>query len=231
MSAVATNPHMYKSVPYDSLKDFEPVGLLADLPFMLVAHPSLQVTNLAELIAYAKANPGKLTYASSGNGTVSHLAMEELKRRAGIDLLHVPYKGSGPGLTDTVAGQVSLALETVAAVTPFVQDKRLVALGAGTPNRAPTFPNVPTIAEQGFKGFSAVTWLMLLYPAGTDSKIVREMFDAMNKVMRTPEVENRIRQIGAIPRYSASPEEARAFVRSEYAYWGEAVRRSGVKLD
>lgn len=231
MSAVATNPHMYKSVPYDSLKDFEPVGLLGDLPFVLVCHPSMPFNNVEQLVRYAKDNPGKLTNASSGNGTVSHLAMEDFKTRAGIDILHVPYKGSGPGLTDVVAGQVSLALETAAAVQPFVQAGRLKALGAGTTKRLTTMPNVPTIAEQGFKDFSAVTWLMLLYPAATDKQLVAGTFAAMNKAMQTSEVDARMRQIGAIPRFSTNPAEAAAFARSEYAHWGDAVRRSGVRLD
>ncbi|SCK42993.1 Tripartite-type tricarboxylate transporter, receptor component TctC [Variovorax sp. HW608] len=231
MSAVATNPHMYKSVPYDSLKDFEPVGLLGDLPFVLVCHPSMPFNNVEQLVRYAKDNPKKLTNASSGNGTVSHLAMEDLKSRAGVEILHVPYKGSGPGLTDVVAGQVSLALETAAAVQPFVQSGRLKALGAGTTKRLSMMPNVPTIAEQGFEDFSAVTWLMLLYPATTDKQLVAGTFGAMNKTMQTPDVDARMRQIGALPRFSASPAEAAAFVQSEYAKWGKAVRRSGVRLD
>ncbi len=231
MSAVATNPHMYKSVPYDSLKDFEAVGLLGDLPFVLVTHPSTPFNNVQELVRYAKENPGRLTNASSGNGTVSHLAMEEFKRRAGIDILHVPYKGSGPGLTDVIAGQVSLALETAAATQSFIQSGRLKALGAGTEKRLSTMPNVPTIAEQGFNGFRAVTWLMLLYPAGTDKQLVASTFAAMNKVMQTPEVDAYMRQIGAVPRFSASPAEAADYIRSEYARWGETVKRSGVRLD
>lgn len=231
MSAVATNPHMYKSVPYDSLKDFEAVGLLCDLPFVLVSHPSNPFSSVQELVRYAKENPGKLTHASSGNGTVSHVAMEDFKRRAGIDILHVPYKGSGPGLKDVIAGQVSLALETAAAAQPFVQSGRIKALGAGTAKRLAAMPNVPTIAEQGFKDFSAVTWLMLLYPAGTDRQLVAGTFAAMNKAMQTPEVDAYIRQVGAIPRFSTSPAEATDHIRSEYAHWGEAVRRSGVRLD
>lgn len=231
MSAVATNPHLYKSVPYDSLKDFEAIGVLGDLPFVLVSHPSNKFSNVQDLVAYAKKNPGKLTHASSGNGTVSHLAMEEFKRRAGVEILHVPYKGSGPGLTDVVAGQVSLALETAAAVQPFVQAGRLNALGAGTPKRLSLMPEVPTIDEQGFPGFTASTWLMLLYPAGTDKQLVASTFEAVTKAMRTGDVDARMRHIGAIPRFSASPTEATNYIRTEFAQWGEAVRKSGVRLD
>ncbi len=231
MSAVATNPHLYKTVPYDSLKDFEAVGLLGDLPFVLVCHPSLPFSNVEQLVKYAKENPGKLTNASSGNGTVSHLAMEQFKRRAGIDILHVPYRGSGPGLTDVVAGQVSLALETAASVTPFVQSGRVKVLGTGTTRRLSTMPEVPTIAEQGLKDFSAVTWLMLIYPAGTDKQLVANTYAAMNKAMQMPEVDAKMRQIGCIPRFSASPAEAAGYIRSEYAAWGDVVRRSGVRLE
>lgn len=231
MSAVATNPHLYKSVPYDSLKDFEAVGLLGDLPFMLVCHPSMPFNNVEQMVRYAKENPGKLTNSSSGNGTVSHLAMEQFKLRAGVDILHVPYKGSAPGLIDLVAGQVNLALETAASVQPYLQSGRLKALGVGTTRRLASMPNVPTIAEQGFKDFNAITWLMLVYPAGTDKQLVANTFAAVNKSMQTPEVDARMRQIGAIPRFSTSPTEAAAYIRSEYGYWGDAVKRSGVRLD
>lgn len=231
MSAVATNPHMYKSVPYNSVKDFEPVGLLGELPFVLVCNPSLPFNNVQDLVRYAKENPGKLTNASSGNGTVSHLAMEDLKQRAGVEIMHVPYKGSGPGLTDVVAGQVSLALETAAAVQAFVQAGKLKVLGTGAAQRLSTMPNVATIAEQGFKDFRAVTWLMLLYPAGTDRKLVASTFAAMTKSMQTQDAETRLRQVGAIPRFSSSPAEAAAYIRSEFAQWGDSVRRSGVQLD
>ena len=231
MSALATNPHLYKSVPYDSLKDFEAISLVGDLPFVLVCHPSLPFSNVQELIQYAKANPDRLTNASSGNGTVSHLAMEELKRRAGIKILHVPYKGSGPGLTDVMGGNVSIALETANSVQPFVQAGKLRLLGAGTANRLTGVLNVPTIAEQGFPNFKAVTWLMALFPAGTPATTVKGMFGAIHTAMRDPAVEQRLLGSGVLPRFSASPEEAAAYIRSEYKNWGEVVKRSGIQLD
>lgn len=231
MSAVATTPFMYKSVPYDSLKDFEAVGLVGDLPFVLVCHPSMPFKNVQELIQYAKANPDKLSNASSGNGTVSHLAMEEFKRKAGLKILHVPYKGSTPGLTDVVSGNVSVALETAMAVRPFVQSGRLRALGAGTNRRLDGVLSVPTIAEQGFPNFSAVTWLMVLYPSGTSSALVKSTFAAINTAMRAPDVEQRLLTIGLLPRFSSSPEEAAAYLRSEFKTWGEVVKRSGIQPD
>ena len=231
MSAMATNPHLYKSVPYDSLKDFDAVGLVGDLPFVLVCNPALPFRSVAELIQYAKANPGKLTNASSGNGTVSHLAMEEFKRRAGITISHVPYKGSAQGLTDVVAGNVSMALETAPAVTPFVQSDRLRALAAGTAKRLGGVLAVPTLAELGFTDINAVTWLMFIYPAGTAKPLIASTFETVNGIVRTPAVTQGLTALGVIPRSSTSPDEAAAYIRSEYASWGAVVKRSGTTLE
>ena len=232
MSALCTNPHLYKSVPADSLKDFEAVGLLGDLPFVLVCNPLLPLQNVQDLVAYAKANPDKLDNASSGNGTVSHLAMEELKRKAGIKITHIPYKGSAAGLTDVMSGNVGIALETAAAVRPLVQAGKLRALAAGSATRLPgVLASVPTLAEQGFPNFNAVTWLMMLYPAGTSKALVQSTFTEMNAAARDPEVEQKFITAGLLPRYSASPEEATAYLRSEFRSWGEVVKRSGVALE
>lgn len=231
MSALCTNPHMYKSVPYDTLKDFEAVGLVGDLPFVLVCNPTMPFNNVQELVAYAKANPDKLTNASSGNGTVSHLAMEEFKRRAGIKITHVPYKGSVPGLTDVVAGNVSMALETAAGVSGFVQSGKLRPLAAGTSKRLGGVLAVPTLSEQGMGNFNAVTWLMLLYPVGTPKAQVKSMYASMTTALRTPDVEQRLVAVNLLPRYSASPEEADAYMKAEFKTWGEVVKRSGTTLD
>jgi len=231
MSALCTNPHVYKRVPYDTLKDFEPVGLVGDLPFVLVCHPSLPIRNVRDLVAYAKAHPDQLSNASSGNGTVSHLAMEEFKRRAGISMVHVPYKGSVPGLTDVAAGNVSVALETAAGVMPFVESGKLRALAAGTSRRLGGLLNVATIQEQGLGDFEAVTWLMLLYPRGVQKGVVAETFEAMRTAMRTAEVEQRLAVAHCLPRYSASPDAAASYMRAEHARWQDVVKRSGIKLD
>lgn len=232
MSAVATNPSLYKNVGYDATKDFEAVGLVGDLPFVLAVHASLPVNSVADLIRHAKANPGKLSNASSGNGTVSHLAMEEFKRRAGINVLHVPYKGSAPGLSDVAAGNVSMALETAVAVRPLLESGRLRALAVGSRQRmAGVYANVPTMVELGFKDFYPSTWLMLIYPAGTSRQIVRSSFDALGDVMKQPDVLHKMQDIGAIPRTSSSTEEASAYVKSEVAFWTDVVKRSGASLD
>ncbi len=232
MSAIATNPHIYKSVPYDSLKDYEAVGLVGDLPFVLVCNPAQPFTNVAGLIEHAKANPDRLTNASSGNGTVSHLAMEEFKRKAGVKITHIPYKGSAPGLTDVMSGNVALALETAAAVRPLVESGKLRALAAGSAARlGGVLANVPTLQEQGFANFNAVTWLMLLLPAGTYKGIVYSTFRELETVTRQPEVLQRLQAIGLQPRSSESPEEADGYLRQEFKHWGEVVRRSGVVLE
>jgi tripartite-type tricarboxylate transporter receptor subunit TctC len=232
MSALCTNPHLYKTVPSDSLKDFEPVGLLGDLPFVLVCNPALPFQTTQELVAYAKANPDKLTNASSGNGTVSHLAMEEFKRKTGIKVTHIPYKGSAAGLTDVMSGNVSIALETAAAVRPLVQAGKLRPLAAGTPTRlSGALASVPTLAEQGFANFNAVTWLMMLYPAGASKALVQATYTELNTAARDPELEAKLLAAGLQPRFSTSPDEAAAYLRSEFKSWGDVVKRSGVTLE
>ena len=231
MSAVATNPHLYKSVPYDSLRDFDAVGLVGDLPFVMVCNPALPFRTVPELVAYAKANPHALTNASSGNGTVSHLALEEFKRQAGITIRHVPYKGSVQGLTDVMAGNVSMALETGPAVLPHVQGGKLRALAAGPAKRLSGVLDVPALAELGYHGINAITWLMLLYPAGTPKPLIASSFETINGIMRLPDVTARLTSLGLLPRSSASPDEAQAYLRAEFAAWGAVVKRSGTTLD
>jgi tripartite-type tricarboxylate transporter receptor subunit TctC len=232
MSAVATNPHMYKNPGYDSLKDFEAVGLVGDLPFVLAVNASLPVQTVADLVKYAKENPGRLANASSGNGTVSHLAMEEFKRRAGISVIHVPYKGSSPGLTDVASGTVAMALETAAAVRPMVEGGRLRAIAVGSRQRLPgVYANVPTMEEAGFKDFYPSTWLMVVYPASTPRALVQSTFKALDAVLKQPDTQQRLQAIGAVPRGSNSPEESAAYIKSEVSYWAEIVKRSGVTLD
>jgi tripartite-type tricarboxylate transporter receptor subunit TctC len=232
MSALDTNPHIYKSVGYDTLKDFESVGLVGDLPFVLVCNPNLPAQNLKELIAYVKSNPDKLTNASSGNGTVSHLAMEELKRRAGLKVTHVPYKGSVAGLTDVVAGNVSMALETASAVRAHVESGRLRAIATGSSKRlGGIFSQVPTFKEQGMSDFTAVTWLMLLLPQGSPKALVQSTYTALMSVLTTPEMEQKLNALGLQPRFSTSPDEAAQYMKSEFAYWGEVVKRSNIEKE
>jgi tripartite-type tricarboxylate transporter receptor subunit TctC len=230
LASLVTNPHLYKNVGYDTLKDFEPIALVADLPLLLVTHPSVPAQTLPELIAYAKANPDKLAHSSSGNGTLSHLAMEDLKRRAGITILHVPYQGSARAMTDLMAGAVTVGMDTIAVTQPHIQAGKMRLIAVGTTNRLPAFANTPTIGEQGFLGFNASAWLGLLYPAGTPKELVDRTGAALGKIVQSPEIGQKYAALGAIPRF-AGPAEFRDFLREEYQRWGAIVKASGAKVD
>jgi tripartite-type tricarboxylate transporter receptor subunit TctC len=230
LASLVTNPHLYKSVGYDTLKDFEPIALVADLPLLLVVHPSVPAKTLPELIAYAKANPDKLTHSSSGNGTLSHLGMEDLKRRAGITILHVPYQGSARAMTDLMGGAVTVGMDTIAVTQPHIQSGKMRLIAASTAKRPPGFPDTPTIAEQGFQGFNVSAWLGLLYPAGTPKDVIDRTSAALAKIVQSPDVEQKYAALGAIPRYAGSV-DFRAFLKDEYQRWGAIVKASGAKVD
>jgi tripartite-type tricarboxylate transporter receptor subunit TctC len=230
LASLASNPHLYKNVGYDTLKDFDPIALVADLPMLLVVNPQLPVTTVPELVAYGRANPDKLIHPSSGNGTMSHLAMEELKRRAGIHILHVPYQGSARAMTDLIAGQVNVAMDTVAVTRPFIASGQLRLLATTYGKRMAMFPETPTVAESGFPGFAVSAWLGMLYPAGTPKERVERTAAALAKIVQTPAMEQKLATLGALPR-NAGPAEFRIFLASEYARWGAIVKASGAKVD
>jgi tripartite-type tricarboxylate transporter receptor subunit TctC len=229
MSAIATNPHIYKSINYDSQKDFSAAGLVGDLPFVLAVNPNLPIKNLKELVDYAKANPTSLSNSSSGIGTVSHLALEEFKRRAGIQSLHVPYSGSVAGLTDVIAGNLTMALETASAVRPHVESGKLRVIAVGSSKRlGGVYKDTPTFIEQGYKDFTAATWIMFIYPTGTAKSEITTTYDALMKVMATPEVDQKLISIGCIPRTSSSIEECNQYLQKEYINWGDIVTRNQI---
>ena len=230
MAALVMAPHLYKNVTYDTLTSFQPVGRVGDLPLALVVNPSLPAKTLAELIAYARANPDKLSHSSSGNSTVSHIAMEELKRAAGIHMVHVPYQGSAAAMNDLIAGNVQVALDTVAVTRPHVEAGRLRLLAVGSRDRLPFFPDVPTIAEAGFPGFEANAWLGMLLPAGTPPQTVERLAAALARIVRSPAVQQKFAAVGTLPKASTTA-EFEAFLRSEYDRWGKAIAESGVKAD
>lgn len=230
LAALVSNPHLYKNVGYDTLKDFAPVALAADLPLLLVAHPALPVNNVAELVAYARANPDKLTHPSSGNGTLSHLGMEDLKRRAGIRILHVPYQGSPRAMTDLIGGVVNVAMDTVAVTQPFIQSGKMRLLASTYSQRLAAFPDTPTVAEQGYPGFTLSAWLGFVAPAGTPRERVERLSAAVAKIVQSPEIGQKFATLGALPR-SAGPEEFRTFMQAEYARWGTIVKAVGAKVD
>lgn len=230
LASMVANPHLYRKIGYDTLKDFTDVALVADLPLLLVANPSLPVKSLPELIAYAKANPDKLTHPSSGNGTLSHLGMEDLKRRAGITILHVPYQGSPRAMADLAGGAVQVALDTITVTRPLIQSGKLRLLASAYGTRLPDFADTPTIAEQGFPGYNLSAWLGIVAPAGVPAARVERLSTELVAIVREPKVGETYARLGTIPRTMPSA-EFRAFVQTEYSRWGELVKASGARVD
>ena len=228
LGTLAVNVAIYKKLPYDPVKSFAPVALMAMVPSVLVVNPSLPVTSAAELIAYAKANPGKLAYGSAGNGSTSHLTTEYFKLATGTDILHVPYKGVGPMLTDLLSGQLSMGLSGAPAVMPHVNSGRLRALAVSSLTRLPSLPKIPTLDESGVNGFEANGWYGIVAPAGTAREIVLRLNAEIRRAIDTPELKARLDAEGAIPA-AGTPEEFAAFVTSEIARWGAVVKKAGME--
>ena len=228
--SLVINPSLYSKLSYEPLKDLAPIALLGLIPLVVVAHPSLPVKTIPQLVALAKSKPGALSYASSGPGSAQHLAMEMLKYRTGLDILHVPYKGSAPAVTDLIAGQVQLMFDTVASSLPMIRDKRVRALGVGLARRSAVLPDVPTLDEAGVKGFQVAGWAGFLAPAKTPPAIVQQLNAETLKILGQADVKERIVGLGMEPS-STTPEEFAAFMKSETAKWAQAVKLSGVKAD
>lgn len=230
LASLVVNPHMYKSVGYNTLKDLAPVALVADLPLLLVVNPSLPVKSVAELIAYAKANPEKLAHPSSGNGTLSHLGMEVFKQRAGITILHVPYRGSVPAMTDLMTGIVGVAMDTVAVTAPFIRGDKMRLIASAYGKRVPAFPDTPTVAEQGFAEVDLSAWLGIVASAATPKARVDHLGAAINKIIRSPETVAKFTGLGAIPR-DEGPAAFGAFLASEDSRWSAVVKASGLRIE
>jgi tripartite-type tricarboxylate transporter receptor subunit TctC len=226
----AANPALYKSLPYDPVKDFAPVTLVARVPNVLVVGPSVQARRLSDLVAYAKANPGKLDYGSGGNGSAAHLATEYFKLRAGVDLQHVPYKGTGPAVADLIGGQIGVMITGALPLLPHIRSGKLRALAVASPQRLAILPDVPTIAESGYPGFAAVQWYGLFVPAGTPRDVIAKINRDAIGALKDPAVAERLASEGA-EAVGDTPEEFGAFVRSEIALWGKVIRESGAKVD
>jgi tripartite-type tricarboxylate transporter receptor subunit TctC len=228
LGTLAVNPAIYKNLPYDPLKSFAPVCLMAIVPSVLVVNPSLPLSSAAELIAYAKAHPGKLTYGSAGSGSTSHLTTEYFKLATGTDILHVPYKGIGPMLTDLLSGQISMGLNGAPAVMPQVSSGKLRALAVSSKTRLPSLPQIPTLDESGVPGFEANGWYGIVAPAATPREIVLKLNAEIRRILQTPELRARLDNEGAIPA-AGSPEEFAAFIASEIARWREVLKRAGIE--
>ena len=225
----ANNPAM-KKPPYDANKDFIPVSLVAVVPSLFVVNAGVPAQDLKEFVALARAKPGTINYGSAGNGSAGHLAFEYLKMVAGIDIVHVPYKGTGPMLTDLIAGQTQATSAGAPPLLPHVKSGKLRALAVGTPQRIAALPDVATVAQQGYAGFETSQWYGIIVPAKTPEAIVKKLADEIARATRSTEVLERFRTDGAIAMGSTSAEFAE-FIQKEQARWGEVVRKSGVKAE
>jgi tripartite-type tricarboxylate transporter receptor subunit TctC len=225
---LTTNATLYKSLPYDPGKDFIPVALTSKIGFVLVVNAGLPVRSLADLVDYAKRNPGKLSYGSTGTGATPHLAIEMIKRATGIEMTHVPYKGSIAALTDVVAGHVQLTFTDPAISPQLIAEGKVRALGVSSLTRVGVLPDVPTLAESGLPGFEAVSWHMLVVPAGTPKDIVTRLNTELKAVMALPETKKQIVDIGLIPMEPPPVEEMQKFLAAEITRWGKLVHEAGI---
>jgi hypothetical protein len=227
---LSVNPVIFKSLPYDTLKDFAPISTVQAVPLVVLAGPKSNINSIADIIAAAKARPGKLTMASAGAGTTNHFAIELFAHMANVKLLHVPYKGSGPALSELLGGQVETMIDQLAASIGYVRDGRLKVLAVTTQQRAAALPNVPTLEELGYKGYQASTLLGLLAPAGTPKPVVAKLNAGVRKIMDNNIVAERFRGLGANPGAS-SPEEFTARIRDELEQWRSLVKQLNLKFE
>nr|WP_231881547.1 tripartite tricarboxylate transporter substrate binding protein [Cupriavidus necator] len=230
-NGMAVNPALYGKLGYDPVKDFAPVSLLAVVPNVLVASKAkTPVKTVAEVVANAKARPGKYTYASAGNGTSIHLAGELFTSMAGVDLLHVPYKGSGPAMTDLLGGQVDYMFDSITSAKPHIDSGKLTAIAVTTTKRSTALPNVPTVAESGLAGYELSPWFAAFVPARTPSAAIEKLNQAMLDALRNPAVQKRLAAIGAEP-IGSTPAALRDHLARETAKWGELIRARGIRAD
>jgi tripartite-type tricarboxylate transporter receptor subunit TctC len=227
--ALTILPHLRK-VPYDTLRDFAPVSLISIGPFVLITHPAFPAKSVKELIALTKAQPGKFNYASAGNGVANHLAMELFKQMAGVDIVHVPYKGAPQAVTDVLAGNMNMMFNSIAPIMGYIKAGRVRVLGIASPKRSPQLPDVPTISEAGVPGFEAVNWFGMFVPAKTPQRIIARLNEAVVKVLRTEETRSQFAKLGADV-VGSTPQEFAAFVRRDLEQYAKIVKLSGAKLD
>ena len=226
----AINPSLYARMPYDHQKDFAPVILVAGVPNVLVVHPSVPANTVQELIAYGRANPGKLNFASSGSGTSIHLAGELFKTMSGVQMTHVPYKGSAPAIADLLGGQVQIMFDNLPSALPQIKAGRLRALAVTSAQRAPALPDVPTVAEAGLPGFEASSWFGLLAPAGTPKDVIAKLNTEVAKWLASPEAREKLTAQGANA-FGMSPEDFVRHIAVETTKWQKVVKESGAKVD
>jgi tripartite-type tricarboxylate transporter receptor subunit TctC len=232
VSTNAINPGLYRHIPYDAIRDFAPLGRVGVTPTLLMANLSLPVTDVKSLVALVKAHPGKYSFGSSGVGSILHLCGEEFKADAGgLDMVHVPYKGSAPMDTDLLGGQISIAFDATPTAMPLALAGKVRALGAGMATRIPAMPNLPTLQEQGIKGFECYTWNALLAPAGTPKPIVNKLNAAINKSLADPKVSSALVKTGVDPTPGSTPQSTADFIAAELKKWAPIIKASGARVD
>ncbi len=223
-------PAAYAKMPYDAVRDFAPIILIGTTPNMLVANPATGAKTIEDIVRNARAEPGKLTFGSAGNGSSQHLATEMFKLAAKVDVLHVPYKGSGQMIPDLIAGQIGYSFDTMTAITPHVKSGKVTPIATTRLKRSPAYPNLPTVAELGYSGFDVSTWYGLMAPAGTPPEIVARLNREVDRILTLPDVKEKLNTVGAEDG-GGSPEQFGKFVRDEIAKYARVVKEAGVKLD
>jgi tripartite-type tricarboxylate transporter receptor subunit TctC len=229
-AGVVINASLYKSVPYDPIKDFAPITLGITVPNILVVHPSVPANSTKDLIAFAKAKPGAVTFASAGNGTSGHLALELFRMSAGVDVIHVPYKGGGPALAEVLAGQVQALFSIALAAAPQIRAGRVRALAITSAKRSPVSPDLPTVAESGLPGFEVIGWFGWLAPAATPKPIVNRLHAEIVRALKLPDVRERLLSQSTEP-VGNTPAEFAAFIKSEHAKWGKLIRAANIRVE
>jgi len=230
ISTHAINASLYKNLGYDPVRDFVPITLIARVPNMLVVNPSVPAKDVKELVALLRANPGKYSFASSGNGTSQHLSGELFKTMTGVDMQHIPYKGSPPALADVVGGQVTMTFDNITTAWPLAKGGKLRALAVTTATRSSIAPDVPTLAEAGLAGYEVGSWQGVFAPAGTPPEVVKRLNAEIVKIVNSPEVREKLVGLGAEPAPN-TPEEFAAMVQSEVGKWADVVKKSGARVD
>lgn len=229
-AGVAINPSLYREVKFDPIKDFAPITQGISVPNILVVHPSVPANSVSELIAYAKARPGRLVFASAGNGTSGHLALEQFRLMSKADFIHVPYKGGGPALTEVLGGQAQALFSIALTATPQVKAGRVRALAVTSARRSALAPDLPTVAESGFPGFEAIGWFGWVAPARVPAEIITRLNREMVRILNLPEMHERLLGLGADP-VANSPQAFAAFIKSEHDKWAKVIRQANIRAE
>jgi tripartite-type tricarboxylate transporter receptor subunit TctC len=223
-------PGMYRNLSYDFVRDFDPITVIAEVPNVLIVHPSMPAKTSAELVAYAKANPGKVNFGSAGPGSVEHLAGELYRAMAGINIVHVPYKGGAPMMTDLIAGHIEMAIETSGSALQHIKAGSVRPLAVSTRQPSPFFPGLPTLDEAGLKGYDVTTWYGLLVPKGTPAAVQAKLYQTASEILKSPDMTARLADLGAVPG-GEPPEKFAAFIAAETAKWSKVTKEAGITVE